>query len=201
MNLNQKGLIIVASTGVVGFVSGWTACRLFDMKRKNGKKKTMKSLPVADEESDGIVTTPILFETEKEEAAPVVEDDTEGARWVFDSTRVSDEVKEILADYVAIDSDISENKKASKRPYLIDEEEYDTDEIYKKRELTLYLGDGTVTDESDDEVNNWKELVGVDALRELEAMGERVVFVRNEQSFEDFMIVACDASYGGNDDE
>jgi len=191
MDNRTKG--ILAGIITTSFCTGWCACRGFDIlkkkRAKNGKRKAKKQDKLPE-----VKMTP---------ATPIFSDPEQGVKKVEQMEMDLPQFEEIVEDagYSEADHDDVKNTPAPRRPYLIDEDEYDHNTIYSKRELTLYLGDGIVTDEEDEEVNNWKSLVGVEALRKIEAFGERIVFVRNEGTFEDFMITSCDGSYGGSDDD
>ena len=202
--MTKKDIALAIGSFVLGIADGVCLCRLYDRKKKGTKKPKQKHLlipdAIANEKPEPDEAPKVEFETAASE-----EDDTiQTPPVVFSPAEQLDipEIEDLVEEYGGkppIDEDQEKDAPVPRRPYLIEEENYDEDKIYKKRELNLYLGDGVVTDEKDNEVNNWKALVGVDALRQIEAFGERCVFVRNEATFEDFMILAIDASYGGED--
>lgn len=188
---------LLALVGVVSFGGGWCACRGYDiLKKRNGKGRRRRKLPhrLPEAEQQAVNEPETKAELPQVEAQ---EDSIQTPPVVFSPADMDDiplEIEDLMEDY----GGEIEKPPLHVRPYLIEADNYEEDKIFAKRELTLY-SDGVVTDEEDKEVNNWKSLVGVEALRQIEAFGERVVFVRNEATSEDFMITACDAPYGGED--
>lgn len=188
--MNGKTFGILAAISAASFGAGWCASNGYynlKLKRKKAELKKKQKKKEPEQESEKLPEVKMTPATPNVFAERQLEMDLE---------EKAEEISE-KAGY----SEKTEAKKRSVKPYIIEEDEYDNNTIFKKSELTLYLGDGVVTDENDDEVNNWKSLVGVEALRQLETFGERVVFVRNEDEFTDFMIAACDGSYGGDDND
>lgn len=192
--MNKALAKVIGIVGSIGFVGGWAGCRLYDMhkyagnmhKKRSFMHKKMKKIEKPEPEE---TTPPVVLTQEEPEEKSASEPSFE----------------EIVEEEQYSPDHEEDERHIPSKPYIIEPDEYEDDDVFEKVELNLYLGDGILTDDEDEPVTNWKELVGTEALRQIEAMGERVMYVRNEKYYRDYMITAVDGEYGspygGNEDE
>ena len=99
-------------------------------------------------------------------------------------------------------SDYSENvtnlmaEKMGQKPYIINSEEYHTEDDFEKEELHYYAEDNALTDEQSDIIADVEYTVGRESLLVLTEDPETdVIYVRNETLHTDYMITCFQQSY------
>lgn len=167
--MKNKGIAIVSA--LIGFAGGWVA-KCFQIR------KTGRTIHEVTETKTDIskVEKPVPVEAEVSE--PDVFDDV-------DILNYSD----LTESYAPVEEPEEPKKPKGKFPYMITDEEYEEENGFTKRHLTFYLGDGVLADEENREIDNWRELVGIDSLTRMETFGERMQLVRNEILKEDYEIL------------
>ena len=94
-------------------------------------------------------------------------------------------------------------EKSVDRPYIIDPEDYGEEDDYDTMQLTYFMGDKTLVDESADDTIDEPDLhIGLDNLAIFdEFQGASSIYVRNDILKMDFEILKDDCAYSDLQDE
>ena len=83
----------------------------------------------------------------------------------------------------------------SDEPYIITADDYGDMQEYETIELTFYAGDGVVSDDQDEEIDDPTDIIGIEAYRSLESGEYDAVYVRNDKRKCDYEIVVDHRDY------
>jgi hypothetical protein len=75
------------------------------------------------------------------------------------------------------------------RPYVIKPEEFGENDDYNQVSLTYYIGNGVVTDENDEPLENVEDTIGSDYVQHFGEYEEDSVYVRNDRRRTDYEIL------------
>lgn len=198
----KKTYILTAISGVIGFCGGWVA-KCFHLRKQGCRKPKITSHTETIDENNNLnvnvqfSTGDNIDITAKYEQVPA-----------NDIPEAEYEVNSIPEEYNTLNyhhtDDSSENHFSACRPnhkkiMIINEDDFEEADGYSRRTFTFYAGNGTLADEDDNPIKNWRELVGVDALNKLEIFGEHSVYVKNDIRGEKYEILLNPDDFEGVD--
>jgi hypothetical protein len=122
----------------------------------------------------------------------LVETEIESVKEVYRNKEKALEKKYDRKEYMQIveDSGYSEDAYENvERPYVIKPEEFGENDDYNQVSLTYYIGNGVVTDENDEPLENVEDTIGSDYVQHFGEYEEDSVYVRNDRRRTDYEIL------------
>lgn len=184
-----KDLIIFVSGVAVGSLATW---KFVEAKYKR----------IADEEIESVKEVFSKRYSEMEDS----EDDEEYEDEEYEDEEVVEELEEQdkleIRHYNAMvkkyDTADESNKKPSNNydePYVISPDEFGDIDDYETITLHYYEGDGYLTDDNDELVDDADEVIGWDSLNHFGEYEDDAVHVRNDRYKADYEILKCIGNY------
>lgn len=182
-----KDLIIFVSGVAVGSLATW---KFVEDKYKR----------IADEEIESVKEVFSKKYSEMEDSEDLEECEDEDEEEVVEEPEEQDKLE--ICHYNAMvkkyDTADESNKKPSNNydePYVISPDEFGDIDDYETITLHYYEGDGYLTDENDELVDDADEVIGWDSLNHFGEYEDDSVHVRNDRYKADYEILKCIGNY------
>lgn len=132
---------------------------------------------IAQEEIDSVKET-FSKRNKKAEEKPV--DDKK------DEVKIKNDDKEQYSKIVNMyntlsDDEVEDEDKCIDRPYVISPDEFGEFDDYERISLVAYMGDGVLTDDDDEIIDNVDEVVGLDYADHFGEYEDDYVYIRNDK--------------------
>ena len=175
MNTNVVGIIAFSLGAVAGSLITW---KLVEAKYKR----------IADEEIKDVVEH---FSNKKKEET---ENEDDPNITVIEKDSIVDEYSEIASGYKS-DEEGSEEPMKDTKPFVIPPEEFGQMDDYEAESLMYFEGDGVLTDDWLNVIENVDGLVGKDFAEHFGEYEDDSVFVRNPMFKKDFEILKDERTF------
>lgn len=177
----MRNLVIFTAGLVIGALGTW---KFVEEKYRKISNEEIESVRQMYEER----------EKAKEKVNEAIKEASDISKEVLDKINNKPDIQEYTNIVKTYESN-NNKKDATEEPYVIDPEEFGDIDGYETSTLLYFEGDGYLTDDNHELIDNMDEIIGFDALNHFGDYEDDAVHIRNDNLQTDYEILKCLGNY------